>query len=348
MSLITLITQACCPCLFSPQRPTEPDESASLLPYRREQADRVTLRHKKPPGLASSPNSARQIITDVISKAKYAKRPEVLLAPERGFRAEAEDEISPSGDYLFKKITLKNFNEPLKTGSTYEGVCQDLAFSVGKALQGSKLGEDYEIEVATGFCPQYFQGGTHFFILATPKKPESAPHESILIDPSFGKIIENYRDIGANPKKYSISKRWKLDEFYKFRGELDNSFKLLKPMYDPEELPPSGSCIPMGYVRDIIPELVKGEDPYGAMLYLSFQISPEDRETILVRPSIQRNSHAVPQPMPDALLKGLPEDHPFLRLLTKIKTDLNPPKRLHRSHKMLNFNLYTSNPLSSG
>jgi hypothetical protein len=338
MSALSFITNLFCPCLFPRQRRIAPEENIPLLPiHRSEPTDSMVVQHTQPQNLADKPALVRQTIQNVLAQSKYVKRPEALLAPERNFSVLAEDTLDPTGEYPLKKITLKNFNEPLKTGPAYEGVCQDLALSVGKALE-KKLGKDYRVEVATGFCPQYFQGGTHFFILATPKKSDNSSAGTILVDPSFGKIIENYRDMGADSTKYSISKRYELDEFYQHRGGADYSFKLLKPTLT-SDLPASGSCIPLGYVRDIIPELVKKGDPNGAMLYLTFQISPENRETVRVSPSIQRHSHAAPYPMPESLLEQLPKEHPFVRLLDKIKADLHPPRRLHRVPKMLRLNL---------
>ena len=235
-------------------------------------------------------------------------------------------------------VQLLNYREPYQTAPPFQGVCDELTYSIGKALEKLLMPSidnaenkrqpkkpQYKIMAGRGTYVDYFQKGTHYFLLAWPRSKSetvqnalrysnSIPQDCLIVDPSFGNLIPPGMTTGRD--------RFKLNSLL--------SLDMLSPdntstIYPRQRLP---IALPLGYVCNIVPQVVSD---FGkqAMLFLNFMpptmkgSSPLVSVVIKCRP---QDNHVV---YGSAIFQKTSPEHVFRQFFSKIIHNLNPQMKRH-------------------
>ena len=207
---------------------------------------------------------------DVIKCYSYGKKS--LINNPEGFSI-----TSKNGD-----VCLENFHQPDK--NLKEGICEELTYKAGKELE-EKYGDKYIFLPTTGLYQKYKMN--HCYITALEKTPKNQENiqkllekcnneseeldilkkeilsEAILIDPSFH-TVKQYSD-GFTTYSYDTQKIHR--SFEDMNPFKDSSYTIPKALID-------GEKIPLGYARDIAPDL---DINPNKLLWLSFNYYTPDK-----------------------------------------------------------------------
>ena len=252
----------------------------------------------------------RAALQSALAQTTYGKDLDALMSPERQFQAISQD----NGDVVFL-----NYSETPRSEPPFKGVCNDLSYSFGQFLK-KVLGSQNEVRVAKGTCKAYFPQGIHYFLLAWPKakhreimqKMETQPdfpEECLMVDPSF--------------KKFCFGKHKGLRDNYQVQNVQDLE------VYHPDRLnnrhPANGWAIPIGFLRNIAPEMADElARDYGreALLYLQFNPPLEPGGTAVIQPVFKRGPQSEEMEDASALLRKLPADNRFRQFYDKVLLDI--------------------------
>lgn len=266
---------------------------------------------KIPRAVESSPvERLRVALQSALSQTTYGKDLDALLSPERQFQAISQD----NGDVVFL-----NYSETPRAEPPFKGVCNDLSYSFGQFLK-KMLGQQNEVRVAKGTCKAYFPQGIHYFLLAWPKakhqeimqKMETQPdfpEDCLMVDPSFKNFCSGkHKGLRDN---YQVQNVQELAAYHPDR--LDNRH------------PANGWAIPIGFLRNIAPEMTDElVRDYGreALLYLQFNPPLEPGGTAVIQPVFKRGPQSEEMEDASALLRKLPADNRFRQFYDKVLLDI--------------------------
>jgi hypothetical protein len=251
----------------------------------------------------------KPFIQSLLSQCTYGKNLAELLTPEKGFKV-----VSQNGD-----LKLLNYSETPQGQPPFKGVCNELAYSVGKQVQ-RLLGDNFEVQIGKGACSEYFPFGVHYFLLAWPKEKNAEvlqalstsqriPEACMLIDPSFKQMIP--AQVNENRDRYQVSSVHDLE--YCNPENVDHHFK---PARYPIQLP-------IGLLPDVAPELV-GEYGRQSMVYLEFDHPAVPGDPPLVIAKFQRDPNQVQFDVPQNLFQKVSPHSHFWKFYNKISHDLRP------------------------
>jgi hypothetical protein len=265
----------------------------------------------------------QSLLAQFLPQCRYAKDLETLLAPGSGFHLHWTDQ----------EVRLENYYQPAHPDRPYTGVCYELTYQLGKALQKA-FGKTYLLMAADGNCAPFYEDShtNHTFILATPwgylntviqhfqAGNTSIPPKACLIDPSFQRW--GFSDgVRADPTLQS----------YQVKGVYD--FEAISPQGDCCEVLPfhhfenglvATHTLPLGLLSFVAPDLMPGEgavESADPLVVFGFQRPPEQPDRPLVflggrdpaelYPVIRRDWEA-----------QLPPAHPLNRFLGRLREAL--------------------------
>ncbi|MCE3234246.1 MAG: hypothetical protein K0Q50_426 [Vampirovibrio sp.] len=247
----------------------------------------------------------KQFVQTIFTHTTYGKDLDELLSSQKNFNATLKE----NGDLL-----LTNYGEALRTRPPLKGVCNDLSYSFGTILQKA-IGSHYEIRIGTGACKEYFPHGTHYFVVAWPKRK----HDEVMKALADKKPLPDYCTIfDPSFKKVVSSKHKELWDTFKLKEV--NSIETFHPdnmnnCYTP------GTKLPIGFVRDLAPEMVS---QYGdkALLFLKLQKNTTSCNMPDLVFEVQRDPYSMDYEPAQGLMLNLPFDHPLTRFHDKLFFDM--------------------------
>lgn len=264
----------------------------------------------------------QSFLAQALPQCRYAKDLESLLSPDSDFYLHWNDQ----------EVRLENYYQPAHPERAFTGVCYELTYQLGTALQ-RQFGQTYLLMAADGHCEPFYQAAhtNHTFILATPwgylnaviehfqAGNTSVPPTACLIDPSF--------------------QRWGLSQgalsspaIQSYRVKAVYDFEAISPQGDRCEVLPfqrfedglvSTHTLPLGLLSFLAPTLMPAsrENAVDPLVVFGFQRLPEQPD----RPVVFLGSRA-PADMYPVIRRDweaqLGPSHPLSRFLQRLRDAL--------------------------
>lgn len=264
----------------------------------------------------------QSFVNQALPRCRYAKDLESLLSPDSDFYLRWTDQ----------EVRLENYYQPAHPDRPYTGVCYELTYQLGTALQ-RQFGQTYLLMAADGHCEPFYQAAStnHTFILATPwgylnaviqhfqAGSTAIPPTACLIDPSFRRwgLPEGAL---ADPALHS----------YQIKGVYD--FEAISPQGDRCEVLPfqrfedglvSTHTLPLGLLSFVAPDLMpfEGREAVDPLVVFGFQWPPEQADRPVVFLGSRDPAELYPVIRRDWEAR-LGPSHPLSRFLQRLRQDL--------------------------